>query len=297
MNKVDDANSWFMRLKQFLQVEPQNQEELISLLRDAQIRSLINAETLGMIEGVIQFSQMKVRDIMLPKKQMTTISQDDNFEKVIEIVTSSGHSRFPVTGDNPDDVIGILHAKDLLKFYANNAGEFDLSDIVRQATFVPESKRLDLLLSDFRSNRNHMALVVDEYGTVNGFVTIEDIIEQIIGDIEDEFDVDEEAYIKEHGDSHYIIKAHMPIEEFNEYLGAHFSDEIYDTIGGIVMANFGYLPKRGEVTIIDQFEFKVINADARRIKLLSCFDKRTNTVDTTDSLYQDNLPTFSKQKG
>ncbi|WP_131783411.1 transporter associated domain-containing protein [Legionella gresilensis] len=297
VNKEDDANSWFMRLKQFLQVEPQNQEELISLLRDAQIRSLINAETLGMIEGVIQFSQMKVRDIMLPKKQMTTISQDDNFEKVIEIVTSSGHSRFPVTGDNPDDVIGILHAKDLLKFYANNAGVFDLSDIVRQATFVPESKRLDLLLSDFRSNRNHMALVVDEYGTVNGFVTIEDIIEQIIGDIEDEFDVDEEAYIKEHGDSHYIIKAHMPIEEFNEYLDANFSDEIYDTIGGIVMANFGYLPKRGEVTIIDQFEFKVINADARRIKLLSCFDRRTNTIDKAESLYQDNLPTFSKQKG
>ncbi|MGQ3887617.1 HlyC/CorC family transporter [Legionella sp. CNM-1927-20] len=297
MNKEDDANSWFMRLKQFLQVEPQNQEELISLLRDAQIRSLINAETLGMIEGVIQFSQMKVRDIMLPKKQMTTISQDDDFEKVIEIVTSSGHSRFPVTGDNPDDVIGILHAKDLLKFYAKNASEFDLNDMVRQATFVPESKRLDLLLSDFRSNRNHMALVVDEYGTVNGFVTIEDIIEQIIGDIEDEFDVDEEAYIKEHGDSHYIIKAHMPIEEFNEYLDAHFSDETYDTIGGIVMANFGYLPKRGEVTTIDQFEFKVINADARRIKLLSCFDKRTNTIDETDSLYQDSLPAFSKQKG
>ncbi|WP_419418490.1 HlyC/CorC family transporter [Legionella sp. D16C41] len=296
VNKEDESNSWFMRLKQFLQVEPQNQEELISLLRDAQIRSLINAETLGMIEGVIQFSQMKVRDIMLPKKQMTTISQDDDFEKVIDIVTSSGHSRFPVTGDNSDDVIGILHAKDLLKFHVKNASEFDLSDIVRQATFVPESKRLDLLLSDFRSNRNHMALVVDEYGTVSGFVTIEDIIEQIIGDIEDEFDVDEEAYIKEHGDSHYIIKAHMPIEEFNEQLNAHFSDEIYDTIGGIVMANFGYLPKRGEVTTIDQFEFKVINADARRIKLLGCFDKRANTIDKADELYQDSLPVFSKQK-
>lgn len=274
MNKEDEAGSWFLRLKQFLQVEPQNKEELISLLRDDKIRAFIDAETLGMIEGVIQFSQMRVRDIMLPKQQMTCLSQDDDLKKVIDTVTISGHSRFPVTGDNKDEIIGILHAKDLLRFQAEVNSEFDLGDIVRQATFVPESKRLDLLLSDFRSNRNHMALVVDEYGTVNGFVTIEDIIEQIIGDIEDEFDVDEEAYIKSHGDAQYIVKAHTPIEDFNDELGANFSDEIYDTIGGIVMANFGYLPKRGEVITIEQFEFKIINADARRIKLLGCFDKR-----------------------
>jgi len=263
-----------MRLKQFLQMEPQNKDELISLLRDAQIRSLIDSETLGMIEGVILFSQMRVRDIMLPKKQMTCISQDDNLQTIIETVTSSGHSRFPVTGDNKDEIIGVLHAKDLLRFQAENNKEFDLDDIVRLATFVPESKRLDQLLSEFRSNRNHMALVVDEYGVVSGFVTIEDIIEQIIGDIEDEFDVDEEAYIKEHGDAQYIIKAHTPIDEFNEQLNTDFTDDIYDTIGGIVMANFGYLPKRGEVITIEPFEFKIINADARRIKLLGCFDKR-----------------------
>lgn len=274
MNKEDETNSWFMRLKQFLQVEPQNKDELVSLLRDAKIRSLIDAETLGMIEGVIQFSQMRVRDIMLPKKQMTSISQHDDLNKIIETVANSGHSRFPVTGENKDDIIGILHAKDLLYFQAKENGDFDLSDIVRQASFVPESKRLDLLLSEFRSNRNHMALVVDEYGTVNGFVTIEDIIEQIIGDIEDEFDVDEEAWIKSHGDAHYIIKAHTPIDEFNEQLGATFRDDVYDTIGGIVMAGFGYLPKRNEVITIEQFEFKVINADSRRIKLLGCFDKR-----------------------
>jgi magnesium and cobalt transporter len=275
LSKEDDSGSWFIRLKQFLQVEPKNKEELISLLRDAQIRSLIDSETLGMIEGVIQFSQMRVRDIMLPKKQMTTLSQDDDLNKVIDTVTNTGHSRFPVTGDNKDEIIGILHAKDLLRFQEAGNNEFDLSDIVRLATFVPESKRLDLLLSEFRNNRNHMALVVDEYGTVSGFVTIEDIIEQIIGDIEDEFDVDEEAYIKAHGDAQYIVKAHMPIEEFNEQLNTDFSDEIYDTIGGIVMANFGYLPKRGEVTTIDDFEFKIINADARCIKLLGCFDKRS----------------------
>lgn len=264
-----------MRLKQFLQVEPRNREELINLLRDAQIRALIDSETLGMIEGVIQFAQMRVRDIMLPKKQMTCVSQADSLQQVIDTVSSSGHSRFPVTGENQDEVIGILHAKDLLRYQALNNSEFDLHDIVRTATFVPESKRLDLLLSEFRSNRNHMALVVDEYGAISGFVTIEDIIEQIIGDIEDEFDIDEEAYIKEHGDAQYIIKAHMPIEEFNEQLHTSFSDESYDTIGGIVMTNFGYLPKRGEVVTINDLEFKVINADARRIKLLACYDKRT----------------------
>ncbi|WP_133134085.1 transporter associated domain-containing protein [Legionella rubrilucens] len=274
LSKEDENSSWFIRLKQFLQLEPRNKEELISLLRDAQIRALIDSETLGMIEGVIQFSQMRVRDIMLPKKQMASISQNDSLKQVIETVTSSGHSRFPVTGDHPDEIIGILHAKDLLRYQAQNNSEFDLNDIVRTATFVPESKRLDLLLSEFRTNRNHMALVVDEYGGVSGFVTIEDIIEQIIGDIEDEFDIDEEAYIKEHGDAQYIVKAHTPIEEFNEQLHASFSDESYDTIGGIVMASFGYLPKRGEVTTIDEFEFKVINADARRIKLLACYDKR-----------------------
>ncbi|MFC3907699.1 HlyC/CorC family transporter [Legionella dresdenensis] len=274
LTKEDDSSSWFLRLKQFLQMEPRNQDDLISLVRDAQIRSLIDSETLGMIEGVIQFSQMRVRDIMLPKKQMTCISHDDSLQQVIETVTSSGHSRFPVTGDNKDEVIGILHAKDLLRYQAQGNQEFNLHDIVRLATFVPESKRLDILLGEFRSNRNHMALVVDEYGTVSGFVTIEDIIEQIIGDIEDEFDVDEEAYIKEHGDAQYIVKAHTPIEDFNSQLKAGFSDETYDTIGGIVMAGFGYLPKRGEVITIEPFEFKVINADARRIKLLGCFDKR-----------------------
>ena len=273
MTKENDTSSWFMRLKHLLHVEPQNKEELVSLLRDAQIRALIDAETLGMIEGVILFSQMRVRDIMLPKKQMTCIEDTAELSEVIQIVTESGHSRFPVT-DEKNEVIGILHAKDLLQFQAEENTDYDLLDIVRQATFVPESKRLDLLLSEFRKNRNHMAIVVDEYGEVSGFVTLEDIIEQIIGDIEDEFDIDEEAYIKTHGDAHYIIKAHTPIDEFNEQLQAHFSDQSYDTIGGIVMTNFGYLPKRGEVITIDQFEFKVINADARHIKLLECLDLR-----------------------
>lgn len=277
MNKDDETHSWFKRLKHFLQGEPQNKEQLITLLRDAHIRSLIDAETLTIIEGAILFAQMKVRDIMLPKKQMTCISQDAELNDIINIVTLSGHSRFPVTGDSLDEIIGILHAKDLLRFQSQDHSSFNLQDIVRQTTFVPESKRLDLLLSEFRSNRNHMAIVVDEYGAVLGFVTLEDIIEQIIGDIEDEFDIDEEAYIKTHTDAHYIIKAHMPIDEFNEQLHAHFSSEAYDTIGGIVMTNFGHLPKRGETITIEQFEFKILNADARRIKLLECFDRRADS--------------------
>jgi len=266
-----------MRLKQFLQGEPKNQEELVTLLRDAQIRSLISSETLAMIEGSIVFSKMRVRDIMLPKNQMICVNKNDTNSEIIQLVTRTGHSRFPVMDANSEEIIGILHAKDLLQYQQGAVEDFDLLDICRQVTFVPESKRLDSLLSEFRSNRNHMAIVVDEYGEVSGFVTIEDVIEQIIGDIEDEFDIDEDAYIKAHGDHHYILKGHTPIEEFNEQIHSNFSDENYDTIGGIVMNNFGYLPKRGESIVIDNFEFKVINADARRIKLLECIDKRHTT--------------------
>lgn len=274
MSKKEESASWFVRLKQLLQVEPQNQKELVGLLRDAQNRSLINAETLAMIEGAILFSKMRARDIMLPKNQMVCINKDDDFDKIIEVVTHTGHSRFPVTGENSDEVVGILHSKDLLRYQQAHVETFDLLDICRQVTFVPESRLLDSLLSEFRSNRNHMAIVVDEYGEVSGFVTIEDIIEQIIGDIEDEFDIDEEAYIKSHDDRHYIIKGHTPIMEFNEQLHADFSDETYDTMGGIIMYHFGHLPKRGESITIDFFEFKIINADARKIKLVECIDRR-----------------------
>ncbi len=275
LNKEEEGGSWFLRLKQFLQGEPQNQEELVSLLRDAQIRSLINSETLAMIEGAILFSKMRVRDIMLPKNQMVSINVVDEYSEIIKVVTRTGHSRFPVVGESSDEIIGILHAKDLLRYQPGNSDSLDLLDICRQVTFVPESRRLDSLLSEFRCNRNHMAIVVDEYGEISGFVTIEDIIEQIIGDIEDEFDIDEDAYIKTHHDHHYIIKAHTPIEEFNEQMHTDFSDETYDTIGGIVMNGFGYLPKRGDTITINNLEFKIINADARRIKLLECIDKRS----------------------
>lgn len=274
MNKPAKPRSWFTRIKQFLSLEPKSREDLIGLLRDAQSHALIDTETLAMIEGVILFSQMKVRDVMLPKNQITFISEDQSLHAIIQIISESGHSRFPVTSSNDSEIIGILHAKDLLRFQTQDEETFNLPDLIRQATFIPESKKLNVLLTDFRHNKNHMAIVVDEYGATSGFVTLEDIIEQIIGEIEDEFDIDEETYIKAHGAGHYMIKAHTPIDELNEQLHANFSDELYDTIGGIVMANFGHLPKRGEVITIEHFEFKVVNADARRIKLLECFDMR-----------------------
>jgi len=269
------VQGWIKSIIHLISHKPCTVEQLIYTLRDAQTLGIINNETLGMLEGVISCAQLKVRDIMLPKNQLLTVAHDTEFTEIIQLVTRSGHSRFPVTGDNHDEIIGILHAKDLLRFSAHPEMNFDLSDIIRQATFVPESKRLDLLLSEFRNNRNHMAIVVDEYGATAGFVTLENIIEQIIGDIEDEFDIDEESYIKSHDDTNYIIKAHTPIAEFNQQLHANFSDDIYDTVGGIVMAKFAYLPKRGEHINIEGFEFTIITSDARRIKLLACHDKRT----------------------
>jgi magnesium and cobalt transporter len=281
LNKAEGA-SWLLKLKQYLQGEPQNQEELVSLLRDAQIRALISSDTLAMIEGAIVFSAMRVRDIMLPKNQMVCLSSDDSYASIIQIVTQTGHSRFPVVNANSPEIIGILHAKDLLRFQSENEQDFDLFDICRQVAFIPESKPLDSLLREFRTTRNHMAVVVDEYGEISGFVTIEDVIEQIIGDIEDEFDIDEDAYIKIHDNGHYIIKALTPIEEFNTQIKADFSDASYDTIGGIVMNHFGYLPKRGESISIEGFTFKVINADARKINLLECIDNRDSMDETEE---------------
>lgn len=277
MNNEDEPSSLLTKLRHFLQVEPQNKEELINLLRDAHLRALINSDTFSMLEGVIQLAQIRVRDIMLPKNQMTCIPYQATFEEIMKIITRSGHSRFPVINECKDEILGILHAKDLLYFQVSPETEFDLNDVMRQAIFIPESRRLDLLLREFRNTRNHMAIVVDEYGTVDGFVTIEDIIEQVVGDIEDEFDIDEEVYIKSHGDRYYIIKAQTPIKAFNEVLNAELSDLSYDTVGGILMAQFGYLPARGETITIESFEFKIINADSRRIKLVSCQDKRSNT--------------------
>ena len=216
----------------------------------------------------MQFSEMHVRDIMIPRNQMVVVEENQPLKHIFETVIESGHSRFPAIGDHRDEIIGILHAKDLLKLKINIDEKFDLQDLLRPAVIVPESKRLDVLLKEFRTNRNHMAIVVDEYGSIAGFVTIEDILEQIVGEIEDEFDIDEDAYIKKHSERLYITKGHMPIEEFNAYFDEKFDEHEVDTIAGLVVNAFGYLPKRGETVSIRGYKFKVINADNRRIRLL-----------------------------
>ncbi len=267
-------NLWKVKLANKLDLYPKNKEELIKILRKSQTANILNAEILTVLERAIAFDTLQVRDIMLPKKQMVCVSKDAELPELLKIVTESGHSRFPVTDDNNDSILGILHAKDLLRFQIEYDADMDLTDIVRQSPIVPESMRLDSLLNEFKNNRNHMAIVVDEYGGISGFVTIEDLIEQIIGDIADEFDIDEEAYIKSHGDKNYVIKAHMPIEEFNEQMHANFSDKVYDTIGGVIVAKFGHLPQSLETINIDGFEFIIKSADARCIHLIECFDRR-----------------------
>lgn len=267
-------NLWKRKLASKLDVHPETKEELIIILRKAQENKILDAEILAVMERTIGFDTLQVRDIMLPKKQMICVNKNSELPDIIKIVTASGHSRFPIIDDNNDTIIGILHAKDLLRFQIRHDAEMDLTDIMRVSPIVPESMRLDSLLDEFKNNRNHMAIVVDEYGVVSGFVTIEDLIEQIIGDIADEFDIDEEAYIKSHGNKNYLIKAHMPIEEFNEQMHTNFSDEVYDTIGGIIVAKFGRLPQTLETINIDGFEFIIKSADARCIHLIECFDKR-----------------------
>lgn len=262
--------SWLMRLTALIAREPQDREQLTEMLRDAGDRDLLSTEMLGMMERILQVAEMQVREVMVPKAQMVVVHKDDKFEALLPIVRESGHSRFPVVDRTGKDIVGILLAKDLLKFGFNEeTSQFKLTDIMRPAVFTPQSKRLDILLREFRVNRNHIAIVIDEYGHVAGLVTIEDVLEQIVGDIEDEYDIDEEdSQIKKLPDGSYIVKASTIIEEFNDYFHTEFSDEEFDTIGGIVLQAFGHLPKRGESVKIKQHRFKVLHSDNRRIYLL-----------------------------
>lgn len=274
-NNGTSSRSWLERLSFALLGEPKDREQLVELLRDAQQRELLDPEALTMIEGVLQVAEIQVRDIMVPRAQMAVVERDAALEEILPVVIESAHSRFPVIGDNRDEVVGILLAKDLLAYYGQDkARNFNVRDILRPAVFIPESKRLNVLLKEFRASRNHMAIVVDEYGGVAGLVTIEDVLEQIVGEIIDEHDIEEDAYIKRHNDNVFAVKALTPIEEFNQYFYANFSDEEFDTIGGLVMQRFGRLPRRGEVISIDRFRFKVLSADSRRIHLLQVTERR-----------------------
>ncbi|MEO8005343.1 MAG: transporter associated domain-containing protein [Betaproteobacteria bacterium] len=255
------------RLGALLMREPEDREQLIELLQRSYERNLLDADALAMIEGVMQVSEMQARDIMIPRAQMDVIDIGDKPEKFIPWVIETGHSRFPVIGENKDDVIGILLAKDLLSYYAGE--EFNVRDRLRPAVFIPESKRLNVLLKDFRSNRNHIAIVVDEYGGVAGLVTIEDVLEQIVGEIEDEFDFDEtEANIILDRNGQFRVKAQTEIEDFNRTFGSDFGDEDFDTVGGLVLSHLGRLPKRGEQFRIGDLSVKVVRADSRRLHAL-----------------------------
>ena len=252
------------RLSNFLLREPEDREQLVELLHGAYENSLMDADSLAMIEGVLQVSEMQVRDIMIPRSQMDVIDITDLPETFIPHVIETAHSRFPVIEDNKNDVIGILLAKDLLRYYAGE--DFEVRDMLRPAVFIPESKRLNILLKEFRSNRNHIAIVVDEYGGVAGMVTIEDVLEQIVGDIEDEYDYDEdEDNIIQNASGQYRVKALTEIADFNEIIGTTLSDEEFSTIGGLVVHQFGHLPKRDDEIVLSGLKIKVLRADSRRL--------------------------------
>jgi len=255
------------RLSMLLLREPEDREQLIELLHSAYERNLLDADALSMMEGVIQVSERQVREIMIPRAQMDVIDISQPPEEFIPYVIETAHSRFPVTDGDKDNIIGILLAKDLLRYYAGE--EFDVRDMLRPAVFVPESKRLNVLLRDFRSNRNHIALVVDEYGGVCGMVTIEDVLEQIVGDISDEYDFDEdEDNIIRQDDAHWRVKADTEIADFNDVLGTDFSDDNCDTVGGLVLKAAGQLPKRSEIIQLGEWQFTVLRADSRRLHSL-----------------------------
>lgn len=270
MTKANPSRSWIEKLTAFIAREPQNRDQLMEVLRDAEERDVLKPEMLGMMECILQVSEMQVREVMVPKAQMVTITKDSTLNEILPIIIESGHSRFPVVDPNRKDIIGILLAKDMLKFnYSHKPEEFDMSKHLRPATFTPQSKRLDVLLREFRVNRNHMAIVLDEYGHVTGLVTIEDVLEQIVGEIEDEYDIDEDdVEIKKIDDDTYIVRASTVIDEFNEYFNTTFSDAEFDTIGGIVLKGFGHLPRRGETIKLQNLRFKVLHSDNRRLYLL-----------------------------
>ncbi len=252
------------RLSHFLLREPEDREQLFELLKSSYEKNLMDADSLSMIEGVLQVSDIQVRDIMIPRSQMDMIDISHQPEKFIPFIIQTAHSRFPVIEDDKNDVIGILLAKDLLKYYAGD--DFEIRDMLRPTVFIPESKRLNVLLKEFRGSRNHIAIVVDEYGGVSGMVTIEDVLEQIVGEIEDEFDFDEtEDNIIQDTDGRYRVKASTEIEDFNEYFKSKFSNEEFSTIGGLIIHAFGHLPKRDEKITFQGFKITILRADSRKL--------------------------------
>ncbi len=261
--------SWLDKISQIFSSEPRTRGDLEGVLAVAAENEVIDPDARSIMEGAMQVSDMQVRDIMIPRAQMEIIKGDATLENILPQIIRSAHSRYPVIGESPDDILGILLAKDLLPQILNNDRDsFRIEDLLRPAVVVPESKRLNVLLREFRENRNHMAIVIDEYGGVAGLVTIEDVLEEIVGEIEDETDVEEDRFIRKISDDDFYVKALTPIEDFNDYFDAKFSDDEFDTIGGLVIQALGHMPTRNEVAVIEEYEFKVINADQRKIHSL-----------------------------
>ena len=281
---ADDDNSgstrgWLDRIYNIFTGEPQNEKQLLELLKNLQSHQLLEADELNMIEGVLQVDDMQVRDIMIPRGQMVVLDHDDSLPEIIQKITDSGHSRFPVIDDDKDDVVGILLAKDLLQLSLDQSQDFEINEFIRPASFIPESKRLNVLLKEFRLNRSHMAMIVDEYGGVSGLITIEDVLEQIVGKIDDEHDEDEEVDIQEHGANRYSVRALTPLPEFNEFFNTDYESEEIETIGGLVLRQFGHLPERGESIALDNLTFKVLNADSRQVHLFQVIDDGGRTAE------------------
>jgi magnesium and cobalt transporter len=276
---INTTGKWLKRLTQTFAAEPQDRQQLLEVLREARARGLLDADALPMLEGVLEVSDLHVRDIMVPRAQMAFVRRDDPVSRILPTVVESGHSRFPVMDEDRDDIVGILLAKDLLRLCSGEARErFDIREFMRPAVFVPESKRLNVLLKEFRGSRNHMAIVVDEYGGVAGLVTIEDVIEQIVGEIDDEFDVEDDQNIRKEAERLFLVRGVTRIGEFNEYFGARLSEEEgVETVAGLLMKQLGRLPRRGESANIDGFEFRVMRADRRRIDALRVVPPRDVT--------------------
>src|SRR5690554_4847925 len=268
-SRSQGGKSWLERISQAFSSGPESVEDVLEILRDAESQSIIDADSMSIIEGAMQVIDMRVDEIMIPRSQMITVKASQEPKEFLPEIMSSAHSRCPVIGESQDDVIGVLLAKDLLPLALNDDLNWNrIREVLRPPTFVPESKRLNQLLKEFKETRNHMAIVVDEYGGTAGLITIEDVLEQIVGEIEDEHDFDEETHIKPHGDGSWAVKAVTSVEDFNEFFGAGMDEQEFDTIGGIVLKEFGHLPRRGETISFNGFTFAVSNADNRVIRLL-----------------------------
>jgi magnesium and cobalt transporter len=266
---------WLRRITDTFSNEPRDLQDLSEILAHARERGIINPDAFQMFEGVLEVVELQVRDIMVPRSQMTTVNRDDPPEDILPVVIESGHSRFPVIGEDRDQIAGILLAKDLLRYFAEGGkDDFDIKECLRPVVFIPESKRLNVLLKEFRISHHHMAIVVDEYGGVSGLVTIEDVLEQIVGDIGDEYDVDDDLDIRREGEKQFTVKGTTRIEEFNDYFGTDFPDEEFDTIGGLAINFLGRLPRRGEAFVLSGLEFKVMRADRRRLDMLRVITPR-----------------------